>query len=76
MTASAGDPTLKQRLKVVPPELVEALRAATMDEDADRLHELIDGMADRDSDVADYLRGLLQDVAYESLLDFFDVRGR
>ena len=76
MTARAGDPTLKQRLEVVPPELVEALRAATIDEDTDRLHELIDGMADRDSDVADYLRGLLQDVAYESLQDFFDVRGR
>jgi len=76
MTTNAGDPTLKHRLKVVPSELVEAIREATIDQSPERLYELIDGMAEYDREVADYLRGLLQDVAYDSLADFFDVRGR
>jgi hypothetical protein len=76
MTASAAGPSLRQRLRVVPPELVEAIRAATIDQDPDRLYDLIDGVAEHDSEVATYLRGLLEDVAYDSLEDFFDIRGR
>jgi len=76
MTSSAGHLSLKRRLEVVPPELVEAIREATIDQDADTLYELIDGVAEHDSEVADYLRGLLEDVAYDSLEDFFDARSR
>jgi hypothetical protein len=76
MTTSGSDPSLKHRLEAVPPELVEAIRAATLDQDAERLYTLIDGVAEHDSDVADYLTGLLQDIAYDSLEDFFDIRGR
>ena len=75
MTSKAGDASLKPRLKVLPAELVEAIRAATLDQDPDRLYELIDGVAERDREVAEYLRGLLEDIAYDSLEDFFDVRG-
>jgi len=76
MTRKTGDRSLKPRLKVLPADLVEAIRAATLDQNPDRLYQLIDGVAEHDSEVAGYLRGLLEDIAYDSLEDFFDVRGR
>ena len=76
MTTDAGERTLKQKLQGVPTEIVEAMREATLDQDPERLFELIDGVADHDRDVAGYLRELLEAVAYDSLADFFDVRGR
>lgn len=76
MTTSSSDPSLRRKLEVVPTSLVEAFRAATIDQDVERLHELVDGVAEHDRDVAEYLRGLIEDIAYEALADFFDVRGR
>ena len=76
MAANAENRLLKQRLAGVPPHMVEALREATLDQDPDRLYDLIDGVADHDREVAAYLTALLDVVAYESLRDFFDVRGR
>lgn len=66
----------REALSVVPLELAEAIRAACLDKDADRLYELVDGVAEHDADVADYVRRLIQDVAYGVLEDLFDVRGR
>ena len=76
MTTDAGNRTLKQRLDVLPEDMLEAMREATLDQDPDRLYELIDGIGERDREVAAYLRGLMEAVAYDSLADFFDVRGR
>lgn len=76
MATNTGDRAFKQRLAGVPPQMVEALREATLDQDPDRLYDLIDGVADHDREVAAYLTALLDVVAYDSLRDFFDVRGR
>ena len=76
MTTGAGNRSLKKRLELVPTEILESLREATIDQDPERMYELIDGVAEHDSEVAEYLRSLLEDVAYDSLEDFFDVRGR
>lgn len=76
MTTDASDRTLKQRLDVLPEDTLEALREATLDQDPERLYELIDGIGERDREVAAYLRGLIEAVAYDSLADFFDIRGR
>ena len=53
------------------PEFASAIRAATVDRDLDRLFDLIDGVAEHDAEVAAYLRGLVEDVAYDSLEDLF-----
>lgn len=60
-----------EKLAVVPPELASAIRAATVDQDVDRLFDLIDGVAEHDAEVAEYLRGLAEDVAYDTLEDLF-----
>jgi hypothetical protein len=60
-----------ERLSVVPFELASAIRAATVDKDVDRLFDLIDGVADHDAEVAEYLRGLVEDVAYDTLEELF-----
>ena len=41
-----------------------------------RLAALVDGVAEHDADVAQYVRGLIEDVAYDVLEDLFDARGR
>lgn len=64
-------PVPHERLSVMPAELASAIRAATVDEDADRLFELIDGVAEHDAEVAEYLRGLAEDVAYDTLEGLF-----
>ncbi len=61
----------RERLSVVPRELASAIRAATLDEDVDRLFELVDGVAEHDAEVAEYLRGLVEDVAYDRLEELF-----
>ena len=66
----------REALSVVPLELAEAIRAACLDEDADALYELVDGVAEHDAEVANYVRGLIDDIAYGVLKDLFDVRGR
>ncbi|NIP81380.1 MAG: hypothetical protein GWM90_20060 [Gemmatimonadetes bacterium] len=60
----------------MPRGLAEALREATEDQDLDRLHDLIDGVAEHDAEVAEYLRRLVSDVAFDALEEFFDVHGR
>ena len=72
MTNGPGRRTWQQRLSVVPPELASAIRAATVDQNADRLFELVDGVAEHDSEVAAYLRGLIEDVAYDTLGGLFE----
>ena len=64
------------RLDVVPTHLVEAIREAIASEDEDVLQELVDGVAEHDADVAAYLDELLEALAYDTLEDLFDVRGR
>lgn len=59
------------RMSVVPNDMASAIRAATIDEDVDRLHELVDGVAEHDAEVAAYLRGLVEDVAYDRLEELF-----
>ena len=76
MKGKANRPPSREKLLVVPPELAEAIRAASVDEDADGLSALVDGVAEHDADVAEYVRGLIEDVAYDVLGDLFDVRGR
>jgi hypothetical protein len=76
MKDKATSPPSRAKLLVVPPELAEAIRAASADRDMDRLSELVDGVAEHDADVAEYVRGLIEDVAYDLLEDLFDVRGR
>jgi len=71
----AGTPS-RAKLELVPVELAEAIRAAALDEDADRLFELVDGVAEHDAEVAEYLQRLISDIAYGTLEDLFDVRGR
>jgi hypothetical protein len=66
----------RETLAVVPLELAEAIRAACLDKDAERLYDLVDGVAEHDADVAAYVRGLIDDIAYEVLADVFDARGR
>jgi len=66
----------REALSVVPPELAEAIRAACLDEDSERLYELVDGVAEHDAEVADYVRGFIDDMTYALLEDLFDVRGR
>jgi hypothetical protein len=58
-------------MAVVPKDLASAIRAATIDEDVDRLFELVDGVAEYDAEVAAYLRGLVEDVAYDRLEELF-----
>lgn len=67
--SSARGPRYK--LSVVPEAMASAIRAATLDEDADRLFELVDGVAEYDAEVAEYLRGLVQDIAYDRLAELF-----
>jgi hypothetical protein len=76
MTDQKGSIPSRGRLELVPVELAEAIRAAALDEDADRLYELVDGVAEHDAEVAEYVRGLISDIAYEVLEDLFDTRGR
>ena len=76
MKEKARQPPSREALAVVPLELAAAIRAACLDEDADRLYELVDGVAVHDAEVADYVRGLIEDIAYDVLEDLFDVRGR
>ncbi|MDH3397553.1 MAG: hypothetical protein OEM81_06915 [Acidimicrobiia bacterium] len=76
MKDKANSPPSRERLLVVPPDLAEAIRAASVDEDADRLSDLVDGVAEHDADVAEYVRGLIEDVAYGVLEDLFEIRGR
>ena len=52
----------------VPAGLAEAIREAAVDEDADRLYELCDGVAELDGDVAEYLRSLLDPVEPSAVL--------
>lgn len=65
----------REKLAVVPVELASAIRAATVDQDVDRLFDLVDGVAEHDAEVAEYLRGLVEDVAYDTLADVFGVNG-
>ena len=76
MTGQGSTTQWRGRLELVPLELAEAIRAAALDEDADRLYELVDGVAEHDAEVAEYLRRLVSDIAYETLEDLFDARGR
>ena len=69
---SGSNPRISaQRLSVVPDDMASAIRAATLDEDVDRLFELVDGVAEYDSEVAEYLRGLVEDVAYGTIGELF-----
>ena len=61
------------RMVVVPRDLASAIRAATIDQDVDRLFDLVDGVAEHDAHVAAYLRGLVEDVAYHKLEGLFGV---
>ena len=72
MNKAAGGRMDRQRFRVVPVELASAIRAATLDEDADRLFELVDGVGEHDAEVAEYLRGLVEAVAYETLAELFE----
>lgn len=71
MAEGSGARIPHEVLSVVPTELASAIRAATVDKDVDRLFELIDGVADHDAEVAEYLRGLVEDVAYDTLEELF-----
>lgn len=66
----------REQLRGVPPQLAEAIREAVVTEDIDQLYELVNGVAEHDAEVAAFFRKLLEDYAYETLLDLFDVRGR
>ncbi|MDH5759169.1 MAG: hypothetical protein OEZ65_06240 [Gemmatimonadota bacterium] len=76
MRDDARAPLSPQRMAVVPPELMEAMREAVLDEDFDGLYELIDGVGEHDAEVAEYLRGLVEEYDKDALHDVFDVRGR
>lgn len=67
--SSARIPT--EKLKLVPSDMASAIRAATLDEDLDRLFDLVDGVAQHDAEVGAYLRGLVEDVAYDRLEELF-----
>jgi hypothetical protein len=71
MDKALGKRGAQERLSTVPVELASAIRAATIDQDVDRLFDLIDGVAEHDAEVAQYLRGLVADVAYDTLEDLF-----
>jgi hypothetical protein len=73
MNAPSSRRISQEALSVVPPDLASAIRAASIDEDVDRLFDLIDGVADHDADVAAYLRGLVEDVAYDALEELFKI---
>ncbi len=66
----------RERLRGVPTHLAEAIREAVVSEDIDELYELVNGVAEHDAEVAAFFRALLEDYAYETLRDLFDVRGR
>jgi len=76
MAGREGHAPSRDKLELVPLELAEAMRAAALDEDADRLYELVDGIAEHDAEVAEYVRGLVSDIAYEALEDLFNVPRR
>ena len=61
---------------LLPARMAEAIRDAIADEDIDGLYELVDGVAEHDAEVAEFVRGLLEEYAYDALKDLFDVRGR
>jgi hypothetical protein len=66
----------RERLAAVPAHLAEAIRDAIADEDIDGLYELVNGVAEHDAEVAEFFRGLIEEYAYDTLKDLFDVRGR
>jgi len=76
MNAKPSISSDRDRLALVPAQLAEAIRDAIANEDIDELYELVDGVAEHDAEVAKYVRGLLEDYAYDALKDLFDVRGR
>jgi len=76
MKDKVNTPPSREKLLAVPPELAEAIRAASVDEDAEGLSDLVNGVAEHDADVAEYARGLIEAVAFDLLEDLFDVRGR
>ena len=59
----------RKPLSVIPDELVEMLREATLEADLDRIMELLLQAEDYDSDLASELRALASRFAYQSLLD-------
>jgi hypothetical protein len=71
MAGDSSERLPRERLSVVPTEVASAIRSATVDQDVDRLFALVDGVADHDAEVAAYLRGLVEDVAYDTLEDLF-----
>lgn len=72
MSKGTGARPTRERFAVVPRELASAIRAATLDQDVDRLFELVDGVGEHDAEVAAYLRGLIDAVAYEALEELFE----
>lgn len=76
MTEQAVLSLHRERLAGVPSQLAEAIRAAIEDQDADELYALVGGVAEHDAEVAEFVRALIEEYAYDSLKDLFDVRGR
>ena len=64
------------RLKNVPAQLAESIREAVASRDIEKLHTLVDGIAEHDAEVAEFVHSLLADYAFESLRELFDVQGR
>ena len=69
-------PLDRERLDILPGHLAEAIRDAVAGEEEEELLALVDGVAEHDSEVAMYLRELIEALAFETLKDLFDVRGR
>ena len=76
MNENPGVESHRERVALVPAQLAEAIRDAIANEDVDGLYELVDGVAEHDVEVADYIRSLIEAYAYDALKDLFDVRGR
>lgn len=65
-----------ERISDLPPPLANALREAIRGEDAQELSELVDGVAEHDSDVAAYLRDLIERYAFDVMADLFEASPR
>jgi hypothetical protein len=61
-----------ERISDLPPPLANALREAIRGEDTRQLVELADGVAEHDSEVAAYLRDLIERYAFDVMADLFD----
>jgi len=72
-TPETAEPTplTRESLAGLPPELVDQMQEATARLDLRRLNELIDQVAKYDADLAEGLRDLAGQYAYETLSDLF-----